>query len=97
MSFIKLYDSLGKSFIHETPFKIKLIYKKSENEAINLKEYLEEDFKDEETKQDQEELQKNLQLITEYILEKNLILVDSDMPNFTDELDESLKQNNNTK
>ena len=62
-----------------------------------IKEYLEEDFKDEETKQDQEELQKNLQLITEYILEKNLILVDSDMPNFTDELDESLKQNNNTK
>lgn len=62
-----------------------------------IKEYLEEDLDDEEIKLDQEKLQKNLELITEYALEKNLILVDSDMPNFTDELDESLKQNNNTK
>lgn len=62
-----------------------------------IKEYLEEDLDDEEIKLDQERLKNNLEVITHIAVDRNLIIVDSDMPNFTDELDASLKQNNNTK
>lgn len=57
-----------------------------------IKDYLEEEPLDEEHKQDQEKLKKYLKILTEYTLNNDLMLLDSDLPNFTDELDESLKK-----
>ena len=59
-----------------------------------IKDYLEEQTSDEEIINDQNQTKKYISLITEFALNNNLIIMDSNMPNFTDELDETLKQNN---
>lgn len=59
----------------------------------SIKEYLSDKVDDEETIEDQNKLNKMLPIITEYILEKNLLLLDSEIPNFTDELDKTLNNN----
>lgn len=55
-----------------------------------IKEYLEEEIDDEEIIKDQEKVRKMLPIITEHVLNNNLLIMDSEVPNFTDELDESL-------
>ena len=62
-----------------------------------IKEYLDEQSTDEEIKNDQEKLKKYIKILTDYTMENDLLLLDSDMPNFTDELDSTLKQNTNEK
>ena len=58
-----------------------------------IKDYLEKQTSDEEIINDQNQTKKYISLITKFAINNNLIIMDSDMPNFTDELDESLKQN----
>lgn len=62
-----------------------------------IKEYLEEETKDDEIINDQEKLRNLLPIITDYALNNNLIIVDSCLPNFTDELDNSLINQENKK